>query len=202
MDGTVHPLSERLNDHVNGRCVAAPIVKGATLPKRQTGAEWFAEQDEATQRRVLGNNGYEVWRAGAVDLHDFVGQKRSAAWGTTRYARSATEVMNGVVARIRAVMAVPRPEYHLRRHAAELDVSTVEQYTERVKQHVARPGLSYYVTRRRDGNAMWYAIDLESREVLLYNQSGVLAWSFYVGEPGGVPGAGPCSSCERRAAVG
>lgn len=93
MDGSVHKLSERLNDHPNGRCVAAPAVKGMNLPDRQTGAEWFAEQGEATQRKVLGHAGYEAYRAGAVSLQDFVGERRSREWGTTRQVRSLRSIL-------------------------------------------------------------------------------------------------------------
>lgn len=93
MDGTVHPLRERLVDHPNGRCCAVPYSKDWNLPKRQTGAEWFAEQGEATQRKVLGDAAYEAYRAGAVSLQDFVGQRRSRAWGPTHYARSLKEIV-------------------------------------------------------------------------------------------------------------
>jgi SPP1 gp7 family putative phage head morphogenesis protein len=93
MDGTFHKLSERLNDHPNGRCAMIPVVKGMALPQVETGVEWFEKQDEATQRKVLGNPGYEAFNAGEVTLKDFIGQKRSRDWGTTRYARSLTQIL-------------------------------------------------------------------------------------------------------------
>ncbi len=93
LDGTIHPLSERLVDHPNGRCVPCPIVKGAELPRRQTGAQWLEKQPEDVQRRVLGDASYEAWKAGAVDLADFVGRKTSREWGTTRYARSLSDIL-------------------------------------------------------------------------------------------------------------
>lgn len=93
MDGTFHKLNERLNDHPNGRCAMVPVVKGKDMPKHETGAEWFEQQDEATQRKVLGNAGYEAFKSGKVTLDDFVGQKRSKDWGTTRYAKSLTQIL-------------------------------------------------------------------------------------------------------------
>jgi SPP1 gp7 family putative phage head morphogenesis protein len=93
MDGTEHKLSETLNDHPQGRCRAIPHVKGHKLPQRETGTEWFEKQDETTQRKVLGNAGYEAFKAGAVKLQDFVGQKRSKDWGTMRYAKSLTQIL-------------------------------------------------------------------------------------------------------------
>jgi len=93
MDGTIHKLSETLDDHPNGRCTMVPLVKGTERPERETGQEWFDKQPEETQRKVLGNAGYEAYKAGAVSLSDFVGQKSSRAWGTTRYARSLKEIL-------------------------------------------------------------------------------------------------------------
>ncbi len=99
MDGTVHKLTERQSDHPCGRCTSIPKLRGAPAPETTTGAEWFAQQDEATQRQVLGQAGYEAYRAGAVTLKDFVGRKRSAAWGTTRYARSLRAILGAEEAR-------------------------------------------------------------------------------------------------------
>lgn len=93
MDGSFHKLSERLNDHPNGRCAMVPVLKGVTMPQLETGAEWLDKQDEATQRQVMGNAGYEAYKAGAVKLSDFVGQRRSKDWGTTRYARSLSAIL-------------------------------------------------------------------------------------------------------------
>lgn len=93
MDGTFHQLSERLNDHPNGRCVMVPAIRGVARPKYETGAEWFDRQDEATQRTVLGRAGYEAYRGGAVQLSDFVGRRQSRDWGTTRYARSLAQIL-------------------------------------------------------------------------------------------------------------
>lgn len=86
MDGTKHPLSARLDDHPNGRCTMRPIVRGAPEIKMETGTEWFERQPEDVQRQVLGNAGLEAYQKGEVTLQDMVGRKRSADWGTTRYA--------------------------------------------------------------------------------------------------------------------
>ncbi len=100
MDGTIHPNSERLDDHPNGRCVAAPVLRGMEgLTQWETGSQWLARQPEDVQRQVLGNAGYEAYRAGAVTLRDFVGQKHSEAWGSTRYVRSLSSVLGAEEAR-------------------------------------------------------------------------------------------------------
>jgi len=93
MDGSLHRLSERLDDHPNGRCVAAPTVRGAKRPEYERGVDWFAKQDEETQRRVLGGPAFAAFKAGKVDLRDFVGRRRSVEWGTTRYAKSLKAIV-------------------------------------------------------------------------------------------------------------
>lgn len=95
MDGTWHPLSEELNDHPNGRCVAIPALRGEPRNRAEgeTGREWFDRQTEDVQRRVLGNAGYEAYRAGAVTLDDYIGMRRNREWGTTRQARSLTQIL-------------------------------------------------------------------------------------------------------------
>lgn len=100
MDGTFHTLDEHLDDHPNGRCAMVPCLKGEENqpPGWETGSTWLDKQPEAVQRKVLGNAGYEAYKAGAVTLQDFVGRKRSRAWGTTRYARSLREILGAEAA--------------------------------------------------------------------------------------------------------
>lgn len=97
MDGTWHPLSERQQDHPNGRCAAIPSLNGRDGAEQpapwETGAQWFAQQPEATQRSVLGDAGYRAYKAGAVTLDDFRGVSHSAAWGDTVQAKSLRGIL-------------------------------------------------------------------------------------------------------------
>jgi SPP1 gp7 family putative phage head morphogenesis protein len=93
MDGSIHALDERLDDHPNGRCAMTPVLVDEEPPARETGAEWFDRQDDATQERILGKAGLAAYKAGALKLQDFVGRRFSPEWGTTRYARSLREIL-------------------------------------------------------------------------------------------------------------
>lgn len=95
MDGTWHSMDEELNDHPNSRCAATPALRGDPRddPGWETGRQWLEKQPEEVQRQVLGNAGYEAYRAGAVSLDDFVGVRRSREWGTTRRARSLAQIL-------------------------------------------------------------------------------------------------------------
>jgi len=92
MDGTEHSVSERLDDHPNGRCRAVPIVKGLPAVQWQTGEAWLKRQPESVQRQVLGT-GYDAWHDGKVQLSDFIGQRTSREWGSTRYAKSIGAIL-------------------------------------------------------------------------------------------------------------
>ncbi|NOZ27973.1 MAG: hypothetical protein GXP39_07975 [Chloroflexi bacterium] len=109
MHGTFHRLDETLDDHPNGRCTPVPVTKGwrelgeefgvdwggipETQVKVRPGVEWFAEQTEDVQRRILGSAAFEAWRAGTVRLEDFVGRRSDPRWGTMRYARSLRQII-------------------------------------------------------------------------------------------------------------
>lgn len=102
MDGTVHALDERLDDHPNGRCFEEPVMKtwrelGFEIdgPERvkESGEEAFEKLSEAQKLKILGPAKYAAYREGAIRLRDLVGRRRSAIWGTMRYERSLRELL-------------------------------------------------------------------------------------------------------------
>jgi len=93
MDGSIHALDERLDDHPNGRCAMTPVLVDEEPPARETGEQWLERQSQEVQERVLGKAGAAAYRAGKVKLQDFVGRRFSPEWGTTRYAKSLREIL-------------------------------------------------------------------------------------------------------------
>jgi uncharacterized membrane protein len=102
LDGTFHENSEEFSDHPNGRCTPVPVTKswaelgieGMPEPAPiQTGESKFLMLPAESQRRILGAAGYRAWKAGAVDLQDFVGVRHSTQWGDTHYHRSLKEIL-------------------------------------------------------------------------------------------------------------
>lgn len=68
MHGSFHPVTETLNDHHNGRCVALPEIKqakafGLPQPEIEPGEQWFRRQTEATQRQMMGPGMFDAWKA-------------------------------------------------------------------------------------------------------------------------------------------
>lgn len=93
MDGTKHKPTEQLNDHWNGRCVAIPITAtyrdlgiAVDMPRNEqpTAAQWFTEQDEGTQRQMMGKGKYELWRSGSLRLADLTTTANDPVWGPMR----------------------------------------------------------------------------------------------------------------------
>jgi len=83
MHGTVHDLSERLNDHHNGHCAMLPLVIGAKNPIAP-GEDWFTQQPEAYQRQLLGKSKFEAWKGGAFQFGDLVDTHNDAVYGEMR----------------------------------------------------------------------------------------------------------------------
>lgn len=104
MHGTVHPSSEILDDHPNGRCVMAPRTRSwgeilgddtipDTRPTVESGEDAFAKLTPDQQREILGSGAYELWRVGKISLSDMVVQTHNDRWGSMRRAASLSEAL-------------------------------------------------------------------------------------------------------------
>lgn len=81
LDGEFLEVEEDLDDHPNGGCDAVPWVDGADEPVWDTGRDWLKEQDEDKQRSIMGDERYELWQKGSVNLQDMVEWKEDPTWG-------------------------------------------------------------------------------------------------------------------------
>lgn len=84
MHGTFHQLSERLNDHHNGRCAMLPGIKGMGNPIKQSGLDWFEAQPSDTQRQYLGRDYYNAWKEGKYSLEDISTENDNDVYGMMR----------------------------------------------------------------------------------------------------------------------
>ena len=117
MHGTFHTLDETMDSHPACRCAMIPWTRSweelgfPGIPDRRTrvepGVEWFARQDAATQRRILGPAKYAAYQAGDLELMDLVGVKTHPRWGRTRFERSLRSILGErqATAYIREAMA-------------------------------------------------------------------------------------------------
>jgi hypothetical protein len=69
--GSVHKVTETLNDHHAGRCSPAPWVKGTTWPELIIdGPSWFESQPESAQQTMMGGAMFNAWKSGAMKWQD------------------------------------------------------------------------------------------------------------------------------------
>lgn len=92
MDGTFHELDEPGPlGHPSCRCARTDQTKtwkelGFDIPEpgrledRQTGPEWFEEQPEATQRKILGPKRFAAWREGNYPPSVWAVRRENPAW--------------------------------------------------------------------------------------------------------------------------
>jgi len=78
-NGAVHPPTETLRDHHNGRCVPVPAMSNAVTA--QTGQQWFAEQDPTLQRQQMGDSRWQDWKAGKFEFRDLATTYQDPVYG-------------------------------------------------------------------------------------------------------------------------
>jgi len=83
MHGTVHPLSEKLNDHHCGHCAMLPLVIGAKNDI-ESGVLWFEKQPEAYQQQALGKTKFEAWKGGEFQFGEIVTEHNDAVYGNMK----------------------------------------------------------------------------------------------------------------------
>lgn len=110
MDGTIHSVDEVMATHPACRCAMVPVTPYSRDP-RLTGAQWFAQQPDDVQIKIIGRGKHELYRSGQLELSDLVAETEHPRWGTGRREASLSEFLSGASLR----QAVPRqtPEVFL-----------------------------------------------------------------------------------------
>jgi SPP1 gp7 family putative phage head morphogenesis protein len=107
MSGTKHSLDEDFASHVRCRCAPVPLTRswedilgidGSDIPDTRmpavSGIDWFDEQDEETQRSILGSNAaFNAFKDGAFNLKDTIGVTHDVDWGMSRYQKSLRDIL-------------------------------------------------------------------------------------------------------------
>ena len=91
------------NDHQQGRCARIPItkswaelgIKGVREPKPLAGRNaeaYFNRLSESNQRAILGNRGYEAWKAGKYPMSAWTEERENPGWHAAWYATTPPKV--------------------------------------------------------------------------------------------------------------
>lgn len=90
--GSIHPLSERLNDHHRGRCAMVPIVPGVPI-QDQLGPDWFKELPEARQKQLMSPGKFSAWKDGKFKIEDMISEYKDDVYGTMKTEKSLGELL-------------------------------------------------------------------------------------------------------------
>lgn len=82
LSGRVFPVS-RPFEHAHTGCRCMPELIRDASQIGETGDDWLRAQPAAVQRGILGVKGAELYRAGAVQLRDFLRLQRHPVYGPT-----------------------------------------------------------------------------------------------------------------------
>ncbi len=94
MHGTEHPLTEPLNDHHCGRCIAFPLLFGQENPFTQSGQEWFDLQNEMAQMKQMGKSKYEAYKAGLFNFNQLSRELENDVFGLRRSETPLKDLIN------------------------------------------------------------------------------------------------------------
>jgi SPP1 gp7 family putative phage head morphogenesis protein len=109
-EGELFPTYEDFEDHPNCRCSCIPYWEGAW--EFPMGEEWFNGEDEATQRSILGNTRYEMYKNKEVEWRQFATRTESPVWGGSIGATSIRDLkagLGGIPELANAEAAIPVP---------------------------------------------------------------------------------------------
>lgn len=92
MHGTIHPNTETLNDHHNGKCRPLPVVAGNTWVD-QSGKDYFDGLDEADKIKRMGKSKYEAYAGGKFEFDQLVGVRNDPVFGDMRFEESLKNIL-------------------------------------------------------------------------------------------------------------
>ena len=82
--GTLHPMTETLNDHHMGRCAMIPKVKIFPPAISETGEQWFYKLPEGEQAKMMGADRYAAFKGGAFKFGELSDAHTDSVYGEMR----------------------------------------------------------------------------------------------------------------------
>ncbi len=83
LDGQEFALEVEFEEHPAGRCALLPILTGANRVTWESGETWLKAQSQDTQRQIMGDQRYELWKDGNVKFADMATKREDATWGNS-----------------------------------------------------------------------------------------------------------------------
>ena len=83
------------NSIISHNCAMVPITILNPDRKVESGEDWFKQQDDATQKQILGTGRYDAWKDGQFQLGDIVTQRPDNVYGEMRVPKPLKELVHG-----------------------------------------------------------------------------------------------------------
>ena len=102
LHGSVHPVTETLNDHHNGRCAMIPntvtyrdLGLDVDTPELEieSGRDWFKEQPEAMQQQMMGQGMWDAWQGNQFAFDKLSQPYDDKVYGVMRRQATLGEVL-------------------------------------------------------------------------------------------------------------
>jgi len=68
-------------------------IEGISAPTWHKGQDWFLEQDEDAQKKILGAEKFQLWQDGQIKLSDLARKTHSDVWGSSPRVPSIKELI-------------------------------------------------------------------------------------------------------------
>ena len=92
MHGTLHSLTEPLNDHYNGRCTMLPYPQSEQIIQ-QTGQEWFDSLSEEQKEASMGKGRYQAYKDGLFSFDQLSRELSDPVYGLMRTETPLKELL-------------------------------------------------------------------------------------------------------------
>ena len=94
LDGELFDTADELDDHPRGKCMVIPVVEGVAPPQWQKGQDWFLEQSEEEQKRILGPQKWQAWQDSGLPVSALAKHNHSSVWGSSPRPATISEIAN------------------------------------------------------------------------------------------------------------
>ena len=91
--GSIHELSETLDDHDNGRCAPLPYIPEFGNPVQQRGQDWFSGLPQAEQKKQMGASKWQAWQDDKFQFDQLSHQRPDDRYGTMRSEASLKQLV-------------------------------------------------------------------------------------------------------------
>lgn len=89
LNGSLHPVTETLQDHHSGRCSPLPVlasfeelgIPAPEPPEMESGEDWFKRQPESVQREMMGPGMHDAWKEGKFQFRDLTKAYQDDVYG-------------------------------------------------------------------------------------------------------------------------